>query len=135
SGLGWHCAVSVHLVARGFPVRPRPEAQAWPAPDHVGVGGVRTAGVEVRVCWSRLVTKTNPPARSRQAGSAGAPHSEAPRSETPRPRSRRRAAAASGEEGSPSGTSPRRTYVLDTSVLLADPAAVLRFGEHDVVHA
>ncbi|MBB1245655.1 PhoH family protein [Streptomyces durbertensis] len=27
----------------------------------------------------------------------------------------------------------RRTYVLDTSVLLADPAAVLRFDEHEVV--
>jgi len=29
--------------------------------------------------------------------------------------------------------SDRRTYVLDTSVLLADPAAILRFAEHDVV--
>jgi PhoH-like ATPase len=28
---------------------------------------------------------------------------------------------------------PRRTYVLDTSVLLADPAALLRFDEHEVV--
>ncbi len=28
---------------------------------------------------------------------------------------------------------PRRTHVLDTSVLLADPRAVLRFEEHDVV--
>src|SRR5690606_12302692 len=27
----------------------------------------------------------------------------------------------------------RRTYVLDTSVLLADPAAMQRFGEHEVV--
>jgi len=27
----------------------------------------------------------------------------------------------------------RRTYVLDTSVLLSDPRAVLRFKEHDVV--
>ena len=26
-----------------------------------------------------------------------------------------------------------RTYVLDTSVLLADPQAILRFDEHDVV--
>ena len=26
-----------------------------------------------------------------------------------------------------------RTYVLDTSVLLADPRALLRFDEHDVV--
>ncbi|MBA2280334.1 MAG: PhoH family protein [Acidimicrobiia bacterium] len=31
------------------------------------------------------------------------------------------------------GDSDRRTYVLDTSVLLADPSAVLRFDEHDVV--
>src|SRR5215207_11108326 len=28
---------------------------------------------------------------------------------------------------------PRRTYVLDTSVLLADPVAMRRFAEHDVV--
>ena len=28
---------------------------------------------------------------------------------------------------------PRKTYVLDTSVLLADPYALLRFAEHDVV--
>src|SRR4029077_4586669 len=27
---------------------------------------------------------------------------------------------------------PRRTYVLDTSVLLADPAAIGRFAEHRV---
>ena len=31
------------------------------------------------------------------------------------------------------GLSRRRTYVLDTSVLLADPAAIARFAEHDVV--
>jgi len=31
------------------------------------------------------------------------------------------------------GRTDRRTYVLDTSVLLADPAAVGRFDEHDVV--
>ncbi len=29
--------------------------------------------------------------------------------------------------------SPRRTYVLDTSVLLSDPGALARFGAHDVV--
>lgn len=28
---------------------------------------------------------------------------------------------------------PRRTHVLDTSVLLSDPKAILRFAEHDVV--
>jgi PhoH-like ATPase len=32
-----------------------------------------------------------------------------------------------------SATSPSRTYVLDTSVLLADPAAFVRFAEHEVV--
>ncbi|MBK9739723.1 MAG: PhoH family protein [Actinobacteria bacterium] len=30
-------------------------------------------------------------------------------------------------------TEPRRTYVIDTSVLLSDPRALLRFHEHDVV--
>jgi PhoH-like ATPase len=39
--------------------------------------------------------------------------------------SRRRARQAEGAQ--------RRTYVLDTSVLLADPAAMSRFAEHDVV--
>nr|WP_269433678.1 PhoH family protein [Nonomuraea sp. SBT364] len=33
----------------------------------------------------------------------------------------------------PSTNSAKRTYVLDTSVLLADPAAMTRFAEHDVV--
>ena len=28
---------------------------------------------------------------------------------------------------------PRKTYVLDTSVLLSDPRAMIRFDEHDVV--
>ena len=32
-----------------------------------------------------------------------------------------------------SGRTARRSYVLDTSVLLADPAAVTRFAEHEVV--
>ena len=31
------------------------------------------------------------------------------------------------------GKEPRRTYVLDTSVLLADPRAITRFEEHEVV--
>jgi PhoH-like ATPase len=30
-------------------------------------------------------------------------------------------------------TSGRRTYVIDTSVLLSDPQALRRFAEHDVV--
>ncbi len=41
-----------------------------------------------------------------------------------------RQGAASGGGG---GGQSRRTYVLDTSVLLSDPRAVLRFKEHDVV--
>lgn len=44
--------------------------------------------------------------------------------------------AQSRPEGAdPVGTpaTPRRTYVLDTSVLLADPAALKRFAEHEVV--
>jgi PhoH-like ATPase len=28
---------------------------------------------------------------------------------------------------------PRRTFVLDTSVLLSDPRAMFRFAEHEVV--
>ncbi len=31
------------------------------------------------------------------------------------------------------GSTPRRTYVLDTSVLLSDPHALFRFDEHEVV--
>ncbi|QKW34124.1 PhoH family protein [Actinomadura sp. NAK00032] len=40
-----------------------------------------------------------------------------------------------GTSGIPSGTTvpDRRTYVLDTSVLLADPGALTRFAEHEVV--
>ncbi|WP_425560614.1 PhoH family protein [Luedemannella helvata] len=47
---------------------------------------------------------------------------------TPAPR--RRAATADAGEESPPG---RRIIVLDTSVLLADPSAILRFAEHEVV--
>ena len=39
---------------------------------------------------------------------------------------------AHGADGS-ADQSPRRTFVLDTSVLLADPLAILRFEEHEVV--
>lgn len=39
------------------------------------------------------------------------------------------APASGGGEATPA----RRTYVLDTSVLLSDPAAIRRFAEHDVV--
>ncbi|TDC84636.1 PhoH family protein [Actinomadura sp. 7K507] len=40
-----------------------------------------------------------------------------------------------GQSGNNSGASvpDRRTYVLDTSVLLADPGAMTRFAEHEVV--
>jgi PhoH-like ATPase len=48
------------------------------------------------------------------------PTSPGPTSAAPSGKSRRRPAA-------------RRTYVLDTSVLLADPAALTRFAEHEVV--
>jgi PhoH-like ATPase len=53
------------------------------------------------------------------------------------PRSARQAPAKSAPAGQRAGldsvSQPRRTYVLDTSVLLADPAAVGRFAEHRVV--
>ncbi|HET7761766.1 MAG TPA: PhoH family protein [Phycicoccus sp.] len=35
--------------------------------------------------------------------------------------------------GTTRGEEPRRTFVLDTSVLLSDPRAILRFAEHEVV--
>ena len=38
------------------------------------------------------------------------------------------------EAATAAGTAPTvRTYVLDTSVLLADPGALRRFAEHEVV--
>jgi PhoH-like ATPase len=49
---------------------------------------------------------------------------------TSRSRTARRATAAPADaEGAPA----RRTFVLDTSVLLSDPGAFLRFAEHEVV--
>jgi PhoH-like ATPase len=58
-------------------------------------------------------------------------------SSTSRSRSPRRASAArTTEEGGPThadGGSSRRIFVLDTSVLLSDPGAFLRFAEHEVV--
>ena len=47
----------------------------------------------------------------------------------------RRAArqASSRSSGTRDQDGPRRTYVLDTSVLLADPGAIGRFAEHSVV--
>jgi PhoH-like ATPase len=46
---------------------------------------------------------------------------------------RARPAKAGRPAGAARAGRPRRTYVLDTSVLLADPAAVGRFAEHQVV--
>lgn len=40
-----------------------------------------------------------------------------------------RAASQAADDGAP----PRLTYVLDTSVLLSDPRAIMRFAEHEVV--
>lgn len=47
---------------------------------------------------------------------------------SPRRTSQPSAAPDAGED-----TAARKTYVLDTSVLLSDPRALLRFAEHDVV--
>ncbi len=42
--------------------------------------------------------------------------------------------SASSAHASPEGASrERRTYVIDTSVLLSDPHALRRFDEHDIV--
>jgi len=38
-----------------------------------------------------------------------------------------------GRRGTRDQVDPRRTFVLDTSVLLADPKSLLRFAEHEVV--
>jgi PhoH-like ATPase len=58
-------------------------------------------------------------------------------SSTSRSRTPRRASAArTAEEGVPAsadGGQGRRIFVLDTSVLLSDPGAFLRFAEHEVV--
>ncbi len=40
---------------------------------------------------------------------------------------------SSNRRGASSGRSKRRTYVIDTSVLLSDPYALKRFDEHEVV--
>jgi PhoH-like ATPase len=44
-----------------------------------------------------------------------------------------RATRPTSSSNSASAERPRRTYVLDTSVLLADPSAIRRFAEHRVV--
>src|SRR6185437_11217654 len=58
----------------------------------------------------------------RRAAAKSAAPAQAPR----RPRARQKA-----EESEPAPST--RTFVLDTSVLLSDPAAFLRFAEHEVV--
>jgi PhoH-like ATPase len=72
------------------------------------------------------VTERLRPAKGTAASSSGSTPDSPGRSRT-----RRRAAAAApaDDEGGPS----RRTFVLDTSVLLADPGAFQRFAEHEVV--
>jgi PhoH-like ATPase len=47
--------------------------------------------------------------------------------------SRRKSSAAIASQTRPQHNPHRRTYVLDTSVLLADPGAIRRFDEHEVV--
>src|SRR5688500_5233651 len=52
----------------------------------------------------------------------------------PRNRGAGRGSRTAPKKGSPvSSSSSRRTYVIDTSVLLSDPHAMRRFDEHDVV--
>jgi PhoH-like ATPase len=58
------------------------------------------------------------------------------RPSTPKSSARKAAGTSSRRGDSAAGTEPapgRRTFVLDTSVLLSDPGAFLRFAEHDVV--
>jgi PhoH-like ATPase len=52
----------------------------------------------------------------------------APEASSPRPRTRPRSA-----QTAPDGIPDRRTFVVDTSVLLSDPRAIERFKEHEVV--
>jgi len=68
---------------------------------------------------------------SRGAASASAPTGRGTAGSAPAKRTRSRAAApaAAGKEPLPA----RRTFVLDTSVLLSDPTAFQRFDEHEVV--
>ena len=73
--------------------------------------------------------------------SAPSPASTDPRTAARRPRASRSAPAAApaATTAGPSaaepdsGTPARRTYVIDTSVLLSDPWALTRFAEHEVV--
>ena len=58
---------------------------------------------------------------------ASAPPAESPAKAVRQARKKAASAPAEPERA------PRRTFVIDTSVLLSDPGAFLRFGEHDVV--
>ena len=67
------------------------------------------------------MTVRRTPTTSTASSAAQAP---APRRTRTRPRA---------EESEPAPSPPTRTFVLDTSVLLSDPTAFLRFAEHEVV--
>ncbi len=73
--------------------------------------------------------------RARRLGVEMASKSSAPADTTRRPSSR--STTASHTHGRNARADPpgaaRKTYVLDTSVLLSDPRAMLRFAEHEVV--
>ena len=61
---------------------------------------------------------------TRQLGTSSSTDTSSSDSSSPGPQE------SAGQDGA---GQPRRTYVLDTSVLLADPAAIRRFAEHRVV--
>ncbi|MER7275217.1 PhoH family protein [Dactylosporangium sp. NPDC000244] len=69
--------------------------------------------------------------RSPSASSSSTSAEPAPAQATPPVKAVRRTRKKAEENPVPVPT--RRTFVLDTSVLLSDPGAFLRFGEHDVV--
>jgi PhoH-like ATPase len=88
-----------------------------------GIGWLPHVGAGVTPTGSCLVTERARPAKSSSTSSTGRRSAS-----TTRSRATGRAAAADGEGGP-----ARRTIVLDTSVLLSDPGAFLRFAEHEVV--
>jgi PhoH-like ATPase len=81
------------------------------------VGVIRTEGAGTRPSWPL-------PARS---------HRVVRESHHGRPAHRRAGAGAAPLEGASVTNSPTRCYVLDTSVLLADPWSLTRFDGHEVV--
>src|SRR5688572_6158061 len=90
-----------------------------PVTPGTGRGGSRAVRVHAR--WSRPVTtrRSNPRAINQD-----------PAATTPsrRPKSSRTPSAGPAPE-----EPAEKSYVLDTSVLLSDPAAFYRFNEHEVV--